>query len=59
LQKGALMLLLTKRILLPSPVHPPVEFRKTSRKASRSVSRREVGATLNTTIVRLKQVTKD
>jgi hypothetical protein len=50
LQKGALTLVLTKRILLQSPVHPPAEFRKTSRKASRSVSRRGVGATLNTTI---------
>jgi hypothetical protein len=49
LQKGALTLLLTKRILLPSPVHPPSVFRKMSRKASRSMSRRGVGVTLNTT----------
>jgi hypothetical protein len=52
LQKGALTLLLTKRILLPSPAHPPSDFRKTSKKASRSVSRRGVGATLNTTNAR-------
>jgi hypothetical protein len=45
------MLLLTKRILLLSPAHPPSEFRKTSRKASRSASRRRVGATLNTTSI--------
>jgi hypothetical protein len=47
------MLLLAKRILLPSPPHPPSEFRKMSRKASRSVSRRGVGAPSNTTIYKL------